>query len=72
MFCYTTQDDFKKVKAFYDGLGGLESLGGDETSALYMRNITGSSIRISIANPWFDSRTGETHSSTMIQILKAE
>jgi outer membrane protein OmpA-like peptidoglycan-associated protein len=72
MFCYVTQDDLKKVCTFYEGLGGLESLGSDETSALYMKNMAGSSIRITIGNPWFDSRTGETHSTTMIQILKAE
>jgi len=72
MFCYVTQDDLEKVKAFYDGLGGLESLGSDETSALYVKSIEVMPIRIAIANPWFDSRTGESHSSTMIQILKAE
>jgi len=68
-FIYVTQDDFKKVSAFYEKLEGFMNLGADETAAVFMKDVDGRMITISISSHWLDSRTGEEQSTTSIQLL---
>ena len=69
-YCYISNDALKNVVAFYGKLEGFMSLGGDETSAIFIKDQDGQMVRIAIANPWLDSRTGEQRFETMIQFLK--
>jgi hypothetical protein len=70
MFCYTSRADLKKVVAFYEKLEGLTSLGGDEHSAVFIKNEDGQMARIAISNSWFDPKTGEQRFDTLIQLIR--
>ncbi len=72
VFVYRTSDKVAVVSAFYMKTGRLKSIGADETSAVFMKDEEGSSVRVAISSPWTDPKTGESHSDTMIQILKGE
>lgn len=72
IYCYRTGDNIKEVVTFYQKQTALSVLGEDETSALFGLDADGNSVRIAIANPWLDPQTGESHTDTMIQILKVE
>lgn len=72
VFCYRTKDSVEKVAAFYQNHPGLVSLGADETGAMFIKEEGGSTVRVMIASPWTDVKTGNSHSDTLIQILKAQ
>jgi len=72
IFCYRIKDSVKKVAAFYENQTGLLALGSDESSAMFMKEEDGATVRVLIASPWTDVRTGNAHPDTLIQILKAE
>ncbi|MEW6051751.1 MAG: OmpA family protein [Candidatus Zixiibacteriota bacterium] len=72
VFVYRTGDKPAAVSAFYMKSSGLKPLGADETSAVFVKDEEGSSVRVAISGPWTDPKTGESHSDTMIQILKGE
>lgn len=72
IYCYRTGDNIKEVVTFYQKQTTLSVLGEDETSALFGLDADGNSVRIAVANPWLDPQTGESHTDTMIQILKVE
>lgn len=72
IYCYRSGDNLKNVVAFYQRQSTLSVLGEDETSALFGLDANGNSVRIAVANPWLDPQTGESHTDTMIQILKVE
>lgn len=72
VFVYRTNDKVTDVTAFYSKTEGLKSLAADETTAVFMKDEEGSTVRVAIASPWTDPKTGESHSDTVIQILKGE
>jgi hypothetical protein len=69
-FCYISQDDFRKIVAFYGKIDGFMPFGGDDSSAVYIREIDGGILRVAITCPWIDPRTNKRQSSVLIQILK--
>ena len=70
-YCYRTEDNVKKVAAFYQKHPGLTSLGGvNETGGMFVKEAKGYTVYIKVESPWQPSKGGELKKDTIIVITK--
>ena len=70
-YCYRTEDNVKKVTAFYQKHPGLTSLGGvNEMGGMFVKEAKGYTVYIKVESPWQPSKGGEQRKDTIIVITK--
>ena len=70
-YCYRTDDNAKKVAAFYQKQPGLTSLGGvNETGGMFVKEGNGYTVYIKVESPWQPAKGGDLMNDTIIVITK--
>jgi hypothetical protein len=65
MYCYRTGDSVTKVTVFYKSQPGLTFIGGDEISALFVKEDGDHTVNIMVGSPWTAAKTGKANVDTV-------